>query len=162
MVITVIQLGLMLTPFPLENPLWIFLNLDWRFFLNFKSYPVYICVCVCVLVFSLASTILQVPRSRPPSHGMLPSVIQPMNSLAMSLICCFYVCSVMSDSATSRTISSAGYSLHRVSQARILEWVAIFYSRGSSWPRDQTHISLISCIGKWILYHFTTWETLLT
>ena len=33
-------------------------------------------------------------------------------------------------------------------QARILEWVAISFSRGSSWPRDQTHIS---CIGKWIL-----------
>ena len=43
-------------------------------------------------------------------------------------------------------------------QARILEWVAISYSRGSSWPNDGIHISCISCIGRWILYHCTTWE----
>ena len=36
--------------------------------------------------------------------------------------------------------------------------VAISCSRGSSQPRDQTHISCISCIGKQILYHCTTWE----
>ena len=35
-----------------------------------------------------------------------------------------------------------------ISQARILDWVAISYSRGSSWPRDETHIA---CIGRWIL-----------
>ena len=29
------------------------------------------------------------------------------------------------------------------SQARILEWVAVSSSRGSSWPRDQTHVSYI-------------------
>ena len=31
-------------------------------------------------------------------------------------------------------------SLHGILQARILEWVAIPFSRGSSWPRDQTCI----------------------
>ena len=34
---------------------------------------------------------------------------------------------------------------------RILEWIAIFSSRGSSWPRDRASVSYISCIGKWIL-----------
>ena len=43
-------------------------------------------------------------------------------------------------------------------QARILEWVAIFSCMRSSRHRDQTHISCISCIGKWILYHWATWE----
>ena len=38
---------------------------------------------------------------------------------------------------------------HGISQARILEWVAISFSGGSSRPKDGTHIS---CIGKWILY----------
>ena len=38
-------------------------------------------------------------------------------------------------------------------QARTLEWVAISSSRGSSWPRDQTHVSGI-CIGRQILYHW--------
>ena len=40
--------------------------------------------------------------------------------------------------------SSAGSSVHGVFQTRILEWVVIFSSRGSSWPRDQTRIP---CIG---------------
>ena len=31
-------------------------------------------------------------------------------------------------------------------QARILEWVAISFSRGASQPRDPTHISQVSCI----------------
>ena len=39
------------------------------------------------------------------------------------------------------------------SQAKILEWVAISSSRGSSRPRDQTQVSRISCTGRWILCH---------
>ena len=37
-----------------------------------------------------------------------------------------------------------GSSLHWVFQARILEWVAIPYSRGSSWPRDWTRVSCLA------------------
>ena len=44
-------------------------------------------------------------------------------------------------------------SAHGILQARILEWVAVLSSRGSSWPRDQIYISCISCIGRWVLYH---------
>ena len=32
------------------------------------------------------------------------------------------------------------------------------FSRESSQTRDQTCVSCISCIGKWILYHCATWE----
>ena len=42
-------------------------------------------------------------------------------------------------------------SVHGIFQARILEWVVISYSRGSSWSRDQTDISGVSCIGGGIL-----------
>ena len=35
-------------------------------------------------------------------------------------------------------------SAHGISQARILEWVAISFSRGSYWTRDWTHISCIA------------------
>ena len=56
--------------------------------------------------------------------------------------------------------SPPGSSVHGISQARILEWVAIFNSRGSSWPRDWTHVSCLSCIGRRILYYRTTWEEL--
>ena len=51
--------------------------------------------------------------------------------------------------------SPPGSSVHGIFQARILEWVAISFSRESSWPMDQTHISCVSCIGRWSLY---TWE----
>ena len=40
--------------------------------------------------------------------------------------------------------SPLGCSVHGISQARILEWVAISFSRGSSWPRDKTHISWLA------------------
>ena len=46
-----------------------------------------------------------------------------------------------------------GSSVHGISQARILEWVAISSSRGFSQPRDQTRVSCVSCIGRQILYH---------
>ena len=57
--------------------------------------------------------------------------------------------------------SPSGSSVHGISQARILEWVAIPFSRGSYWLRHRTHVSCISCIGRWILYHYATWEALI-
>ena len=50
--------------------------------------------------------------------------------------------------------SPPGSSVHGILQARILEWVAMPSSRGSSQPRDQTHISHVSCIGRQVLYHW--------
>ena len=37
-----------------------------------------------------------------------------------------------------------GSPVHGIFQARILEWFAISFSRGSSWPRDQTQVSCIT------------------
>jgi len=51
-----------------------------------------------------------------------------------------------------------GSSVHGILQARILEWVAISSSRGSSQPRDWTCISYVCCIGRWILYHPVSWK----
>ena len=51
--------------------------------------------------------------------------------------------------------SPAGSSVHWIFQARILKWVVISSSLGSSWPRDRTHVS---CVGRQILYHWTTRE----
>ena len=42
--------------------------------------------------------------------------------------------------------------------SRILKQAAISFSRGSSSPRDQTCVSCVSCVGRWILYHCTIWE----
>ena len=47
--------------------------------------------------------------------------------------------------------SSPASSVHGISQARILEWVAISFSRGSSQPKGQTQASFESCIGSQIL-----------
>ena len=49
--------------------------------------------------------------------------------------------------------SPSGSSVHGISQARILEWVAISSSRGSSWARDQTQVS---CVAGGF---FTVWAT---
>ena len=55
---------------------------------------------------------------------------------------CLTLCSPMD-------CSPQGSSVHGILQARILEWVAIPFSRGSSQPREQTWVS---CIAGW-LYH---------
>ena len=54
--------------------------------------------------------------------------------------------------------SPPGSSVHELFQARILEWVAISYSRGLSQLRDQTRIFCVSCIGRWILDCGANWE----
>ena len=48
--------------------------------------------------------------------------------------------------------SPPGSSVRGTPQARLLDWVAMPSSRGSSRHRDQTHISDVSCIGRWVLY----------
>ena len=53
--------------------------------------------------------------------------------------------------------NSPGSSVHGILQARILEWVAMSSSRGSSQPRDQTGVCCVSCIGRWILYPPSNW-----
>ena len=45
--------------------------------------------------------------------------------------------------------SLPGSSVTGISQVRILEWVAISFSRGSSQPRDPTHVSFL---GRQVLY----------
>ena len=55
--------------------------------------------------------------------------------------------------------SMLGSSVHGILQARTLEWVGRLSSRGSSPSRDQTHVSYVSCIGRWVLFHEChTWE----
>ena len=60
---------------------------------------------------------------------------------AMSLQSCPILCNTMD-------CSPPGSSVQGILQARILEWVAMPSSRGSSRPRDPTHVSYISCIGR--------------
>ena len=62
-----------------------------------------------------------------------------------------FSCKDMSDSlTTSWIIAHPGSSVHGISQARILKWVAISFSGESSQHKNQTHVS---CIGRQILYY---------
>ena len=74
-----------------------------------------------------------------------------MDVCAKSLQSCPILCDPMD-------YSLLGPSVYEVLQARILEWVAMPCSRGSSWPRDWTHISYVSCISRQVLYTNATWE----
>ena len=69
-----------------------------------------------------------------------------------------YVCSVAYSCQTLRSpidCSPPGSSVHGNFQARILEQVAISFSRRPSWPRDWTHVSCISCTGRQGLYQLS-------
>ena len=68
-----------------------------------------------------------------------------MSVCAKSLQLCPTLCDPMGH--------SPGSSVHGILQARILEWVAMSSSRGSSQPSDQTHVFYVSNIGRWVLYH---------
>ena len=56
----------------------------------------------------------------------------------------WFSCSVMSDSCDPMNCSPPGSSVHGISQARILEGVAMSFSRVSSQPRDQIWVSCIA------------------
>ena len=50
--------------------------------------------------------------------------------------------------------SPPGFSVHGIPQARILEWVAISFSRGYFPPKDRTRVCCVSCTGRQIVFHY--------
>ena len=70
-------------------------------------------------------------------------------------ICCCIVAQLCLSLCCPTDCSPPGSYVHGISQARILERVAISFSRRSSWPRDRTQVF---CIGRRILYHWATWK----
>ena len=93
--------------------------------------------------FSTLSHISQTWSSRSKQRGDTNAYVQ-----AKFLQLCPALCDPMD-------CTLPGSSVPRVLQARILEWVAMPSSRGSSRPRDQTHVSYVSCIGRQVLYHWS-------
>ena len=77
----------------------------------------------------------------------LQDVIQDLGPASVCM------CSIVSDSLRPMDCSPPGSYVHEILQARILERVAMPFSKGSSQPRDQTCVSYIPCIGRCILYH---------
>ena len=69
---------------------------------------------------------------------------------------CMHCHSVISDSLWPHgQYSLWGSTVHGIFQARTLEWIAISYFRGCSWPRDQTLFSCMSSINRcFVLFCF--------
>ena len=105
----------------------------------------------------------------PPSMGFsrqeywsgvpLPSPMEHLggtNPASLSIYLYVHACAKLLKSCltlcNARDCSPPGSSVHVIFQARILKWVAISSSRGSSQPRDRIYIS---CIGSRILYHLS-------
>ena len=76
---------------------------------------------------------------------MMTIISSDHNVLALSCFSHVRLCDSMD-------CSPPGSSVHGILQARILEWVAMPSSRGSSPPRARTQVSYVSCISRWILY----------
>ena len=90
-------------------------------------------------------------------------LVRSCRDAGKTVVFCGYVCACSVAQSfpalcESMNYSPSGSSVHGIFQARILEGVSISSSRESSQPRDRTCISYVSCIGRQILYHFTTWE----
>ena len=77
-----------------------------------------------------------------------PSLVDPPRLAEMCVCVCVCVCvQLLQQCPTPCNLmdcSPPGSSVHGILQARILEWVAISFSRGSSQPRDQTQVSCVS------------------
>ena len=78
-----------------------------------------------------------------------------MNNLKYGISSVPFSRSVVSTSLRPLDCSLSGSSVHGILQARILEWVAISFSRGSSQARDRTRVS---CIAGGCFIVWATWE----
>ena len=92
----------------------------------------------------LAAAVVTELQSHLQTFHALPQFAAVVESLQSCLAFC-----------NSMDYSPPGSFARGISQARILEWVAISFSRASSWPRDRTHVS---CTGWRGLYHWATRE----
>ena len=106
----------------------------------------------------MLSKISQIERQK--SHGItyvkslkIESWKEAKNRKVVTRVCMWvsaHLCPTLCDIIDS---SLPGSSVHGIFEARILEWVAIPFSRGSFWPRGQTQVSCIA--GRF----FTVWAT---
>ena len=81
------------------------------------------------------------------SHIVFPCLLWLLSHISRPRMCC--VCSGGATLWDPMDCSPPDSSVHRIFQARLLEWVTISSSRRSSWSRDQTPVSYF---GKQILY----------
>ena len=93
------------------------------------------------------------------SKGKRIGVNQEFGTSRYTLSVCACVCSDICNSLQPHGLCPPGFSVHGISQARILGCVVISFIPGDlpSQPRDGTHVSCASCIGREILYQGATY-----
>ena len=96
-------------------------------------------LCISFLWFIIVELVNIYSKLTP--FNLKTKVIKTTVAVVLSLSYVWLFCNSMN-------CSSPSSSVHEVSQVRIWEWVDIFFSGGSSWLRDQTHIS---CLGRQII-----------
>ena len=89
-----------------------------------------------------------------PSSLQEPGSFMEITSFKLNCVCA-QSCSTLCNTVDG---SPPGSSVHGILQARILQWVGMPFSRGSSQLRDQIRVFCVSCICRWIIYHCATWE----
>ena len=82
-------------------------------------------------------------RASSPRFGLSPVSTQFCNTLWRSEV---KACQLYQTLCDTIDCSPPGSSVHGILKVRILEWVAVPSCRGSSWPKDQTHVFRSSCV----------------
>ena len=104
--------------------------------------------CISMIQWMLAIwSLILLPFRKPAWTSGISRFMKPVAAAAaMSLQLCPTLCDPIDG-------SPPGFSIPGILQARTLEWVAISFSKGSSWSRDRTQVSCI--VGR----RFTIWAT---
>ena len=159
----------------LESIQWVLVTVEWTFILDRSGFFVlFVYIISCFGHYQVL--LLSFSKHKSVSFYIIDSLLiwsfvisqcnmtfSPMSSLALNsekhghkLGACMpsQSCPTLCDTMD----CSPGSSVHGNFQARILEWLAISSSRGSSWPRDRTHVFWVSCTSRQILYHWPTGE----
>ena len=112
----------------------------------------YLCICSLFVCPPPHIFTISAPREKKP---YLVSCYIPGAWNSAGLYAYLLSHSVMSDSCNPMDCNPPGSSVQGILQARILDWIAISFSRGSSQPGDWTCISYVSCVGRQVLYHWS-------
>ena len=111
---------------------------------------------IILTYFVVSCTVTSPRKSKLMWYGksfLLTLKIQGLNIVSNTKWKWKWSCSVMSDSLQPMDYSLPGSLVHGIFQARVLEWVAISFSRGSSQPKNRTWVSHVA--GR----RFTIWAT---
>ena len=100
------------------------------------KYVVFCCCCCCFVIEEISSVVLYL-ISHNYSIFLLGTLEGKENrkgyrEIQVEIVSCLTLCDPMD------------YTVHRILQARILEWIAFPYSRASSQTRDRTQVSMRS------------------